>query len=246
MTRSNEPRLLAAVLLVVLTALPTLARGAQRQDSQGTVPELAGAERVTGSLLVDGHLPAPWLDYIIDLGGDRSQKLTIYQNGLVTLGTRFGDRSSLKKVLFPPGAIAIYKEHLDGKLLESIDEQPLIVTPTKLRELIRIYDDEGRHVERKFDPSLYLPSNLEGARALLQDLSRVIIEDNELTNPMVDYVPQRDDRLLDEQMDAWVILQVVNDHLEVQKENSPLRVWLKIEQLDEQFINWSRPAATHE
>lgn len=235
-------------LIIILCVLPwsAAADARQRQQPQDTVPELAGAERVTGSILVDGHLPAPYLDYVIVMSPNHSQKLSIYQNGLVTMTTTIEDRQSMKKVLFPPGAIETYRPHLSVEILENSNKQPLIATPTRLRETIRIYDDEGRPVTRTYDPSLYLPSGLENMRSLLQDLARILIEDNEITNPMTDYEPESGDLLLDQQMQSWTVKRVVNDHVEVQADNSPLRAWVKADQLDEQFMSWSRSSSPAE
>lgn len=236
------------VLITLVCVLPwsAVADPRQRQQPQDAVPELAGAERVTGSVLVDGKLPAPYLDYVIVMSPKHSQKLSIYQNGLVTMTTTIEDRQSIKKVLFPPGAIDTYRPHLSVDILESSNEQPLIATPTRLRETIRIYDEEGRPVARTYDPSLYLPSGLENARSLLQDLARILIEDNEITNPMTDYEPESGDLLLDQQMQSWTVKRVVNDHVEVQSDSSPLRAWVKVDQLDEQFMSWSRSSTPAE
>lgn len=239
-------RTLASILasLTILCALASDA--AQPQQPQDVVPELAGAEPVTGSVLVDGKLPSPFVDYIIVMSPTHSQKVTVFQNGLVTVTTTIEEKKSLKKILFPSGAIDIYRQHLNVETLERSDEQPLIATPTRLRETIRIYGDDGKAVERTYDPSLYLPASIENARALLQDLTRIQIEDNEITNPMLNYEPQRGDQLLDQQMKAWKVLKVINDHVEVQSEKSPLRAWVKVDQLDQQFMSWSRPAQPSE
>ncbi len=229
-------------ILTALTLLWTVTAAAQSEPSQGsTIPELAGAEPVTGSMLIDGRLPLPYLDYIIVLSPTHSQKVSLFQNGLVTVTTTIENRKSLKKVLFPSGAIDAYREHLNYESLRRSEKQPLISTPTRLRETIRIYDDEGKSVERTYDPSLYLPSSIEGPRALLQDLTRILIEDNEITSPMLGYEPRTGDKLLDQQMMSWTVLNIVNDHLEVQSDDSPLRAWIKAERLDEQFVSWSRP-----
>ncbi|MDX1583272.1 MAG: hypothetical protein R3338_06690 [Thermoanaerobaculia bacterium] len=242
-------RTIELVLAGLLLAGPT-AFGSDPQEqeklSQETVPELAGAERVTGPVLVDGELPAPYIDYLVEIGDDQTQKLSIYQNGLVTMATRVGDRTSLKRVLFPPGAVDAYREYLSPELLDRIEHQKLIATPTRMRETIRVFDAEGNSVEREYDPSLYLPSDLERLRVLLQDLARVIIEDNEVTNPLVDYEPIPGDILLDQQMEEWKILQVIDGHIEVMEEGGPLRAWVKTDQLDEQFVSWTRPVSKTE
>ncbi len=58
---------------------------------------------------------------------------------------------------------------------------------------------------------------------------------------MIDYHPVPGDQLLDQQMEAWNVVRIVNDHVEVQSKRSPLRAWVKVDQLDEQFMSWSRP-----
>lgn len=231
------------LVVVLLLAFPVTigASDPQGQLSQETVPELAGAEPVTGPVLVDGELPSPYVDYIVQIGPDRTQKLSIYQNGLVTMTTRIGKRTSLKRVLFPPSAIDTYREYLNPGTLQKIDLQPKIATPTHMRETIRIYDGEGVATERQYDPSLYLPAELERARLLLEDLSRIIVEDNEITSPFIDYDPHPGDILLDTQMLEWQILRIVDENIEVKEEDGPLRAWIKKNQLDEQFVSWSRP-----
>lgn len=227
-------------ILAIAMLVFSLSASAQSNQSGGEVPELAGAERVTGSMLVDGELPTPYLDYVIVIPPRHTQRLSIYRNGLVTMTTTIEKRSTIKKVLFPPGAVETYRKYLDAETLESAEQQPLVSTPTRLRETIRIYDDEQRPVERTYDPSLYLPSSIESARALLQDLARIVIEDNEITNPMSDYEPVAGDKLIDLQMESWTVKRIVNDHVEVQADQSPLRAWVKVDQLDEQFMSWSR------
>lgn len=230
----------SAQILAIALLLPGLPSAAQNHAAGGEVPELAGAERVTGSTLTDGELPLPYLDYVIMIPPKQSQRLSIYRNGLVTMTTTIEDRSTIKKVLFPPGAIETYRKYLDAETLKRAETQSLVSTPTRLRETIRIYDDEQHPVERTYDPSLYLPSSLESARALLQDLARIVIEDNEITNPMSDYEPAAGDKLIDLQMEPWTVRRIVNDHVEVQADRSPLRAWVKVDQLDEQFMSWSR------
>lgn len=234
------------IIIFVLAASSGMAQRREQQQEQDTIPELAGAEPVTGPMLVDGELPARYVEYFIRIAPEHSQKLSLFQNGLVTVTTTVDGRKSLKRVLFPPDAIDAYREHLNVEKLKRTNTQPVIATPTRLRETIRIYDDAESFVERRYDPSLYLPSGLENMRVFLQDLLRILIEDNEVTNPMTDYEPVSGDRLLDQQMKSWLVLRVVNEHVEVKSEDEPLRAWVKRDQLDEQFTSWSRSDARTE
>lgn len=231
-------RKLVTLLLPLLIALPVLGqRGAEEGE---IVPELAGAERLSGSPETE-DLSTPYLHYVVIPGPGQTQTLSIYDSGIVILRTRLGERESTKHLRFPPDAIETYRKWINAEVLEAVWTRQPSVTPTSIRETIRIYDDEGSPVERAFDPSMQLPTELEKMRALLHDLARIISEDNEMTSPMIDYEARKGDVLLDQQMEEWVVLTVVHDHIELKHRSGPLRVWVKKEQLDEKFASWFRP-----
>jgi hypothetical protein len=231
-------RKLLTLILPLLLALPLLG---QRGSEQGEiVPELAGAERLSGSPDSE-DLSTPYLHYVVIPGPGQAQTLSIYDSGIVILRTRLGERESTKHLRFPPDAIETYRKWINAEVLGSVWTRQPRITPTSIRETIRIYDHEGSPVERVFDPSMQLPTELEKMRALLHDLARIISEDNEMTSPMLDYQARKGDVLLDQQMEEWVVLSVINDHIELKHRSGPLRVWVKKEQLDEKFASWIRP-----
>jgi hypothetical protein len=231
-------RKLVALILTLLVALPVL--GQRRSEVDEIVPELAGAERLSGSPESE-DLSSPYLHYIVIPGPRQTQTLSIYDSGIVILRTRLGERESTKHLRFPPDAIETYRKWINAAVLETVRTRQPRITPTSIRETIRIYDLEGSTVERVFDPSMHLPTELEKMRALLQDLARIISEDNEMTSPMIDYEARKGDVLLDQQMEEWVVLSVLHDQIELRHGTGPLRVWVKREQLDEKFASWFRP-----
>jgi hypothetical protein len=230
--------ILVVLLCLLFFAFP--AQGQRESDQAEVVPELAGAERLTGSPDSE-DLSTPYLDYVVVPGSRQTQTLSIYASGIVILRTSLGHRESTKHIRFPPDAIETYRKWLNAETLSRVRTQQPRITPTGIRETIRIFDEHGSPVERTYDPSMQLPTELEKARALLHDLARIISEDNEMTSPMIGYEAQRGDVLLDQQMEEWVVLTVVNDNIELKHITGPLRVWVKREQLDEKFASWFRP-----
>ena len=76
------------------------------------VIELAGAMPVDGSLLVDGRLPAVVVDYVSQLGKVR-QRVSIFENGVVSIELSGVGGRVEKKLLIPPDAVAAYRDFFE-------------------------------------------------------------------------------------------------------------------------------------
>ena len=225
---------LAVIGLIAAIALDV---AAQTPVDDGFVPELAGAARVTASLVTEqGLLPRPYLDYIANTT-ETEQRLAMYRNGLVVVSLIKGDVIVQKKVLFPPESVTEYERVLSTTSLREVRKMPLRGNPSKLRETIRIHDAEGKFEERVYDPSTVLPAAFDRQRDVLRDLFNMVWQDRELTSPFIDYEPRAGDRLADYDLRVWTILRVHEDSgsIEVEDPKKLTRMFLKVDQLNDAF-----------
>lgn len=233
-------------VLPLLFALVSISCGSSDvPQEEGVRPELSGAARVTGSLLdADGNLPSLYLEYIT-VADESSQRLAIYRNGLVTLTLERGGRTADKKILFPAEAVTEYETYFSAEMLSQIQQSRLHSSPTRARETVRIYQEDGTRAERSFDSSLVLPGELERQRTMLRDLVQLIFEDRELSNPFHDYTPRKGDLLLDPSMRGWKVLRwfPANETLEVSDPNGSRKIYINLDQIDEMFVGFERPGA---
>src|SRR5688500_848794 len=106
------------------------------------IPELAGAEVARGSYLVNGKLPRPVADYIASMAGIR-QRLSIFENGVVSISMKGTGGTIRKRLIIPPDALAAYKQALDAESLMEAPDHVETMNPTKDHASLRIYRDDG-------------------------------------------------------------------------------------------------------
>lgn len=233
--RENRVALLA--MMVFLSC-----GSADLPPEEGMRPELAGAQRVTGSMTdEDGNLPPLYIEYIT-VADEGTQRLTLYRNGLLTLTTEQMGRRTDKRILFPPEAIKEYEQYFSLDSLRRVRQPALQGSPTSIRETVRIYDDRGRYVERTLDPSMVLSGDLERQRVMLRDLVQLLFEDREISSPFHDYVPRVGDVLVDGEMSRWKVLRYLEteETLEVTDARELTRMYINVDQIDEMFIGFDR------
>ena len=205
------------------------------------IPELAGCMPGTGSHLVDGRLPRPIADYRVRMK-DVSQRISIFENGLVAMEFSTGAGAVRKRVLLPDDALKVYRDHLSVKTLATVPDD-LMYDLTGDTALLRIYDDKGTYVERKFSASLIVPESLESLRATLNDLIRVMSEDREVTNPLAAYKPVVGDRLISEDRKTYEIKRLIDpgNILELRCEQEPVTIFVDVEDLHNYFVGSLAP-----
>src|SRR5687768_1290255 len=144
------------------------------------IPELAGAEVARGSHLVNGKLPRPVADYIASMAGIR-QRLSIFENGVVSISMKGTGGTIRKRLIIPPDALAAYKQALDAESLMEAPDHVETMNPTKDHASLRIYRDDGSVVERTFNPTVVQNIAVGKPTMILNDLLRALSEDREAT-----------------------------------------------------------------
>jgi hypothetical protein len=187
----------------IATPIPTTKRGMKRYE----IPDMAGAEQALGSQLIDGRLRKPLLDFLTT-EGSITQRVSVFEGGLVVVNMT-GAATIRKKMLIPQDALASYVSHLSAKTLAAIEKQSLAQPEKDSRSLIRVYDADGKWVEREFNPRRVLPNELHQQIAPLRDLMRAISEDRGVTSSVAGYVPKQGDELVAEDGKAYRVMRVV-------------------------------------
>jgi len=223
--------------------LPGLSFGqSQKDETEGNItPELAGAIRADGSTLVDGRLPRPFVDYVIELTTVR-RTMTLFYSGLVVVTTTHRGNSFAKKILIPPDSIDSYREVISYDRFVDLSDEAELGSPTGGRETIRVYREDGEWAQKTFDASRSIASNLEIMRGLMKDLMRVISEDKDISNPMIGYEPLVGDQLLTEDFTAYRVLRVDPSAgiVEVHGVDDPIRMFVAWKDLETRFVGYSR------
>src|SRR5215212_7275085 len=189
----------------IATPLPQAQR---RQLKKYDLPELAGAKQALGSQLIDGHLPRPLIDFIIQ-DRDIDQRLSLFEGGLVVIKLADSETTIYKKVLIPSDALTSYLSGTSVAGLRAIDARALPMPDPNRRARIRVYDSAGAFVEREYHPGRVLPKPLTDQVMPLQDLMRVISEDRTVTNSVTGYEPQVGDELVADDEKRYRVVRIV-------------------------------------
>lgn len=187
----------------VSTPIP-MKRGWKKYD----IPDLAGAQQVIGSQLIDGRLRKPLVDYIT-AEGPVEQRVSIFEGGLVVVNMT-GAATIRKKLLIPEGALRSYVAAVSPEGLAAIDQQALAAPEPARRSLLRLYDASGKFVERTFNPTRVLPKALDDQITPLRDLLRAISEDRDVTSSVAGYEPKAGDELVADDQKTYRVLRVVD------------------------------------
>ncbi|HVG24377.1 MAG TPA: hypothetical protein VND45_09510 [Thermoanaerobaculia bacterium] len=178
----------------------------QRNLKKYDMPELAGAKQALGPQLIDGRLPKPIADYVIN-EGTIEQRISLFEGGLVVVKMT-GAASIQKKVIIPADALGQYVRTINAAALQGIDARELIVPDSRDRALLRVYDEAGKRVERVFHPNRVLPKTLNDQIAPLRDLLRAISEDRGVTTSMAGYEPRPGDELVADDHKIYRVVRV--------------------------------------
>lgn len=212
----------------------------QLQLERYEIPDLAGATPVTGSMLVDGRLPRPLIDYGAKAPGIL-QSVTIFEQGLIAIRIDSGTARIRKRLILPADAFASYVARVSpakirDAVLPDFDEATTY-------EYIRAYDEDGKMVERRFDPAFVLPGELEMPRSMMQDIIRAMGHDREVTNPLARYEPRVGDRLVREDQRLFEVTRVINKlFVELRCQSEPTSMYVAIGDIQQLFVGLQKSA----
>lgn len=211
----------------------------QADLSRYEIPELAGAEVVRGSHLVDGRLPYPLADYSATVG-KLTQRISIFENGIIAVSMKGAGGSIRKRIRIPPDALEAYRKVLEAETLDTFWSQPPGTTAD--RAVLRIYRDDRSHVERTFNPTIVQSASIDRPLQILNDLLRALSEDREATNPITGYTPRVGDHLVSDDEQTFRVVAVLQngEYLELVSTREPLTLYVAMKDLHNYFIGRRR------
>ena len=213
------------------TPIP-MKRGWKKYD----IPDLAGARQAVGSQLIDGRLRKPLVDYIT-AEGVVEQRVSIFEGGLVVVNMT-GASTIRKKLLIPESALRSYMSAVSPESLEAIDQQSLALPEPTRRSRLRVYADDGKFVERVFNPTRVLPKPLNDQIAPLRDLVRALSEDRDVTSSVAGYEPQPGDELVADDQKIYRVMRVVDgaNVVELKCLDAPITIYVVKKDLHLYFV----------
>jgi hypothetical protein len=179
----------------------------QRRLKKYEMPELTGAKQAIGSQLIDGRLRKPVIDFITT-EGVLEQRISIFEGGLVVVKMT-GATSIRKKVLIPGDALKAYVRAATFENLRAVDPFSLPLPEPGRRSLLRVYAEDGTHVERVFHPNRILSKQVTDQIEPLRDLLRAISEDRGVTTSIANYEPKAGDTLVADDHKVWQVMRIV-------------------------------------
>ncbi|HYC91517.1 MAG TPA: hypothetical protein VEO54_20020 [Thermoanaerobaculia bacterium] len=217
----------------IATPLPV---SEQRRLKKYDMPELAGAKQALGPQLIDGRLPKPLADYVVT-EGTLEQRVSIFEGGLVVVKMT-GAASIQKKVIIPPDALAQYLRSVNASTLKSVDGRSLIAPERGHRAQLRVYDADGKPVERVFHPNRVLPKQLDDQIAPLRDLLRAVSEDRGVSTSIAGYAPRPGDELVADDHKVYRVVRLTKDEqiVELQCLSAPTTIYVARKDLHLYFM----------
>lgn len=215
----------------ISTPIPNT-RGWKKYD----IPDLAGAQQALGSQLLDGRLRKPLIDYISS-EGSVEQRISIFEGGLVVLNMT-GAATIHKKVLIPDHALKEYTKAIKPASLRLVDQRNLVPPERGRRAVVRVYDADGTHVERAFNPTRMLPKELNDQIAPLRDLVRAVSEDRSVTSTVAGYEPKEGDELVADDQKVYRVMRVVpgSEVVELKCLDAPTTIYVVKKDLHLYFV----------
>ena len=215
----------------VSTPIPT-----RRSMRKYDIPDLAGARQAIGPQLVEGRLPRPLVDYLVQ-EGTIQQRISVFEGGLVVVNMT-GASTIRKKLVLPPDAVESYTGALTTETLSKIDQRALATPENDRRALIRIYGEEGKFVERVFNPTRLLPNELDQCVTPLRDLLRAISEDRYVTSSVAGYEPKAGDELVADDQQVYRVMRVVpgSNVVELKCLDAPTTIYVQKSDLHLYFL----------
>ena len=174
----------------------------QRRLKRYQIPELVGARQALGSQLIDGRLPKPLVDLVMDTG-KVGQRISLFEGGLTVVRMTGAGTTIRKRVILPEDAFKVYLNAASSLALSGIRPESLQPPAPQRRALLRVYKPDGTFVERTWDPNRPMPKPLSQQIGPLQDLLRAISEDREVTNTIARYEPKVGDELVADDRRTW-------------------------------------------
>jgi hypothetical protein len=171
------------------------------------IPELVGAHQALGPQLVNGELPRPLIDYATKSAA-LEQRVSFFDGGLVVVSMSGSSGTMHKKLVIPADALAAYRKAATPDALARIRKEDVTPPAAARRSLLRIYRDDGTHVELAFDPAGVLPKSLTDEVRPLEDLARAVAEDRTVTSSVPGYEPKEGDELIGDDSRAWRVERV--------------------------------------
>lgn len=203
----------------------------QRRLKKYEIPELVGARQALGPQLVNGELPRPLIDYA-SKSGLLDQRVSFFEGGLVVVTMSGVSGTMHKKLLIPPDAVAAYRKAAAPDALARIRREDVTPPAGTRRSLLRIYRDDGSHVELKFDPAGVMPKSLTDEVRPLEDLARAVSEDRTVTSSIAGYVPAVGDELVGDDAKTWRVERVKDQIVQLHCVGQPTVIYV-----DRKFLN---------
>lgn len=216
---------------VAATPVPTK-RGFKKYD----IPDLAGAQQALGSQLIDGRLRKPLVDFITT-EGPIQQRVSIFEGGLVVVNMT-GAAVIRKKLLIPEDALQSYVAAVSPEALSAIEPESLVPAEANHRSRLRVYQADGRFVERSFNPTRVLPKPLNDQIVPLRDLLRAVSEDRSVTSSVAGYEPKAGDELMADDQKIYRVTRVVDgaDVVELRCLDAPTTIYVAKKDLHLYFV----------
>jgi hypothetical protein len=230
----------AGIGSAIATPLPMSER---RRLERYEIPELAGARQAIGSQTIDGELPKPIVDFITH-AGIVTQRLSIFEGGLVVVQMTGAGANIRKRLLLPADAASVYVRNLSPDRLATLPKEPAFKIRPNDDAMLRLYRFDGTVVERHFDPALLMSKTLADQVAPLQDLIRAISIDREVTNSIANYDPATGDLLVADDSRVYKVIRVFGAPpiVELRCVNQPTSIYVAKKDLYNYFIGRREPA----
>lgn len=211
----------------------------ERRMRKYEIPELTGAQQALGSQLIDGRLPKPLLDLIID-DGKIGQRISFFEGGLTVVRMGGAGGTIRKRLILPEDAFQRYLSTASIEHLRAVRPETL-QPPTAMRKaLLRVYAADGTYAERAWDPSRSMPKPLHQQVTPLQDLLRAISEDRAVTNTIARYEPKIGDELVGDDRKTWRVERIIDGGermvIELRCLSQPQTVFIAKQDLHQYFI----------
>jgi len=201
---------------------------------------LAGAYEISGRQRIDGELRRPLVDFSVR-NGSYIQRVSFFEGGLVCVHLTDANRPVHKKLLFPDEAVKAYLDPLSPAKLRQIPaEMFLFGTAEKRLGTLRVYQGDS-FVERTFDPRAALPKALSDLIMPLENLLRLISEDNRLTNRIAGYQPRVGDSLIGDDQSTYEVVRILEKEsvIELRRDNQPTTIYVSRKDILNYFaVSW--------
>jgi hypothetical protein len=127
---------------------------------------------------------------------------------------------------------------ISAQSLAIIDQHSLVSPEPTHRSLLRVYDAEGKFVERVFNPTRVLPKALNDQITPLRDLLRAVSEDRSVTSSVAGYDPKPGDELVADDQKIYRVMRIVDgaNVVELKCLNAPTTIYVVKKDLHLYFV----------